>query len=301
MDSIEVVSPRFRNLILFNAAVETLYTGTRWGEGPVWFGDAQHLIWSDIPNNRMLRWTDGAGVSLFRSPSNYSNGNTRDRQGRLVTCEHGTRRVTRTEHDGRITVIADSYAGRKLNSPNDVVVKSDGTIWFTDPPYGILSDYEGGRADSEQDGCFVFCFDPRTGELTIASRDIAKPNGLAFSPDESLLYISDTAFSHDPAGFHGIRVLSVRENNGLANEKVFAEVSPGGSDGFRLDEYGNVWTSAGDGVHCISPQGELLGKIRLPEIISNVAFGGLRKNRLFATGANSLFSVYLNCRGVQAP
>jgi gluconolactonase len=301
MESFEVISPQFRNLILFNAAVETLYTGTRWGEGPVWFGDAQHLVWSDIPNNRMLRWMDGAGVSLFRSPSNYSNGNTRDRQGRLVTCEHGTRRVTRTEHDGRITVIADSYGGKRLNSPNDVVVKSDGTIWFSDPPYGILSDYEGGRAESEQDGCSVFCFDPRTGGLTIASRDIAKPNGLAFSPDESLLYVSDTSFSHEQGGFHGIRVFSVRDNNRLADAKVFAEVSPGGADGFRLDEYGNVWTSAGDGVHCISPQGELLGKIRLPEIISNVVFGGLRKNRLFATGANSLFSVYLNCRGVQSP
>jgi gluconolactonase len=301
MESFEVISPQFRNLILFNAAVETLYTGTRWGEGPVWFGDAQHLVWSDIPNNRMLRWMDGAGVSLFRSPSNYSNGNTRDRQGRLVTCEHGTRRVTRTEHDGRITVIADSYGGKRLNSPNDVVVKSDGTIWFSDPPYGILSDYEGGRAESEQDGCFVFCFDPRTGGLTIASRDIAKPNGLAFSPDESLLYVSDTSFSHEQGGFHGIRVFSVRDNNRLADAKVFAEVSPGGADGFRLDEYGNVWTSAGDGVHCISPQGELLGKIRLPEIISNVVFGGLRKNRLFATGANSLFSVYLNCRGIQTP
>ena len=296
MESFEVVTPRFRNLILFNAAVETLYTGTRWGEGPVWFGDAQHLVWSDIPNNRMLRWTDGAGVSVFRSPSNYSNGNTRDRQGRLVTCEHGSRRVTRTEHDGRITVVADSHAGKKLNSPNDVVVKSDGTIWFSDPPYGILTDYEGGRAESELDGCYLFCFDPRTGELTIASGDLERPNGLAFSPDESLLYVSDTGESA-----RHIRVFSVRENNRLTDGRVFAVVSPGVSDGFRLDEHGNVWTSAGDGVHCISPQGELLGKIRLPEIISNVAFGGLRKNRLFATGANSLFSVYLNCRGVQAP
>jgi gluconolactonase len=296
MESFEAVSPRFKNLFLFNAAVETLYTGTRWGEGPVWFGDAQHLVWSDIPNNRMLRWTDGAGVSTFRSPSNHSNGNTRDRQGRLVTCEHGTRRVTRTEHDGRVTVIADSHAGKRLNSPNDVVVKSDGTIWFSDPPYGILSDYEGGRAEREQDGCFVFCFDPRTGELTVASRDFEAPNGLAFSPDESLLYVSDTG-----DGARHIRVLPVRENNRLGEGKVFAAVSPGVSDGFRLDEYGNLWTSAGDGVHCISPQGELLGRIHLPEIISNVVFGGLRKNRLFATGANSLFSVYLNVRGVQAP
>ncbi|HYW84619.1 MAG TPA: SMP-30/gluconolactonase/LRE family protein [Spirochaetia bacterium] len=296
MESIEVVSPKFRSLTLFNAAVETLYTGTRWGEGPVWFGDAQHLLWSDIPNNRMLRWTDGPGVSVFRSPSNYSNGNTRDRQGRLVTCEHGTRRVTRTEHDGRITVVADSYAGKKLNSPNDVVVKSDDTIWFSDPPYGILNDYEGGRAESELDGSFVFCFDPRTAQLTIASGDLERPNGLAFSPDESLLYVSDTGESA-----RHIKVFSVRENNRLTDGRVFAKVSPGVSDGFRLDEHGNIWTSARDGVHCISPQGELLGKILLPDIISNVVFGGLRKNRLFATGANSLFSIYLNCRGVQTP
>ena len=239
---------------------------------------------------------DGAGVSTFRSPSNFSNGNTRDRQGRLVTCEHGTRRVTRTEHDGRITVIADSYAGRRLNSPNDVVVKSDGTIWFTDPPYGILTDYEGGRAESEQDGCFIFCFDPRTGTLEPVSRDLERPNGLAFSPDESLLYVSDTGDSA-----RHMRVFTVRENNRLSESKVFATLNAGASDGFRLDEHGNVWTSAGDGVHCISPQGELLGKIRLPEIISNVVFGGLRKNRLFVTGANSLFSIYVACRGVQTP
>lgn len=296
MDCFETLSPRFKSLILFNAAVETLYTGTRWGEGPVWIGDAHCLVWSDIPNNRMLRWIDGAGVSVFRSPSNFANGNTRDRQGRLVTCEHLTRRVTRTEHDGRITVVADSYAGKKLNSPNDVVVKSDGTIWFTDPSYGIQSDYEGERAETEQDGCFVFCFDPRTGALQIAAADFTRPNGLAFSPDESLLYVSDTA-----EDAHHIRALRVREDNRLGNDKVFAVVSPGAPDGFRLDEHGNVWTSAGDGVHCLSPGGELLGKIRLPEIISNVVFGGLKKNRLFATGANSLFSVYLSCRGVQTP
>lgn len=301
MEYFEIVSPRFRDLIHGDARVETLFTGTRWGEGPVWFGDGHYLLWSDIPNNRMLRWIDGAGVSQFRSPSNFANGNTRDRQGRLVTCEHETRRVTRTEHNGRITIIADSCEGKRLNSPNDVVVRSDGTIWFTDPPYGIMSDYEGGRAESELDGCFVFCFDPRTGALTTVARDFAKPNGLAFSPDESLLYVSDTAFSHDPDGVHHIRVFSVRENNRLANDVIFAEVSPGGSDGFRLDEYGNIWTSAADGVHCISPEGELLGKIRLPEIISNVTFGGTRKNRLFATGSNSLFSVFVNCRGVQAP
>jgi gluconolactonase len=250
----------------------------------------------------MLRWIDGVGVSLFRTPSSFANGNTRDRQGRFVTCEHhGSRRVTRTEHDEQITVIADFYQGKRFNSPNDIVVKSDGTIWFTDPPYGILSDYEGGRAESELDGCFVFRFDPRDGALTIVSRELEKPNGLAFSPDESLLYVSDTAFSHEPDGVHHIRVFSVTEDARLSKGRVFAEVSPGGSDGFRADEYGNIWTSAADGVHCISPKGELLGKVRLPEVISNVTFGGTRKNRLFATGANSLFSVFVNCRGAQTP
>lgn len=301
MQTFERISPRFADLVLFNAKVETLFTGTRWGEGPVWFGDGQFLVWSDIPNNRQLRWIEGAGVTIFRSPSNFSNGNTRDREGRLVSCEHGTRRLTRTEHDGRITVLADSWKGKRLNSPNDVVVKSDGTIWFTDPPYGILSDYEGGRAESELGRSHVFRLDPRTGALEVAAADFDKPNGLAFSPDESLLYVSDTGLSHDPKGAHHIRVFPVKDNLSLGPGKVFAEVSPGVSDGFRVDEHGDIWTSAEDGVHCISPGGELLGKIRLPEIISNVTFGGLKKNRLFATGETSLYAVYVNCRGVQTP
>ena len=301
MDSYDIITPAFRNLILANAQVETLFTGTRWGEGPVWFGDAGCLLWSDIPNNRMLRWVEGVGVSIFRQPSNFSNGNTRDLQGRLVTCEHAGRRVTRTEYDGRITVIADSYKGKRLNSPNDVVVKSDGTIWFTDPPYGILTDYEGGRAESELGVNNVFRFEPRTGDLTVVADDFVKPNGLAFSPDEAILYVSDTAQSHDPKGAHHIRALAVKDGNRLAGGKVFVEVSPGMSDGFRVDEQGNVWTSAGDGVHCYSPSGELLGKVRVPEVVANVTFGGPRKNRLFIAGATSLYSIYLACRGIQTP
>ncbi len=301
MESYDIITPAFRNLVLANAQVETLFTGTRWGEGPVWFGDVGCLLWSDIPNNRMLRWVEGVGVSIFRQPSNFSNGNTRDLQGRLVTCEHGARRVSRTEYDGRITVIADSYKGKRLNSPNDVVVKSDGTIWFTDPPYGILTDYEGGRAESELGANNVFRFDPRTGDLAVVADDFVKPNGLAFSPDETILYVSDTAQSHDPKGVHHIRALAVKDGSRLATGKVFVEVSPGMSDGFRLDEHGNVWTSAGDGVHCYSPSGELLGKVRIPEVVANVTFGGPRKNRLFVAGATSLYSIYLACRGIQTP
>jgi len=301
MESYDIITPAFRNLVLANAQVETLFTGTRWGEGPVWFGDAGCLLWSDIPNNRILRWVEGVGVSIYRQPSSYSNGNTRDLQGRLVTCEHGGRRVTRTEYDGRITVIADSYKGKLLNSPNDVVVKSDGTIWFTDPPYGILTDYEGGRAESEIGANNVFRFDPRNGDLSVVADDFVKPNGLAFSLDESILYVSDTAQSHDDRGVHHIRALAVKEGNRLAGGKVFAEIAPGMSDGFRLDEQGNVWTSAGDGVHCYSPSGELLGKVRIPEVVANVTFGGPRKNRLFVAGATSLYSVYLACRGIQSP
>ena len=301
MEFYEIVSPRFRSFIHENAKVDTLFTGTRWGEGPIWFGDGDSLLWSDIPNDRILRWIEGVGVSVFRSPSRYANGNTRDRQGRLITCEHGSRRVTRTEHDGRITVIVDLYDGRKLNSPNDVVVKSDGTIWFTDPPYGILSDYEGGRAESELGANYVFRFDPRAGKLAVVADDFTKPNGLAFSPDESILYVSDTALSHDPDGAHHIRALSVQDDSRLANSRVFAEVSPGLSDGFRLDEEGNIWTSAEDGVHCLSPHGELLGKVLIPEVVSNLTFGGARKNRLFITGAGSLYSVFVNRRGIQTP
>jgi len=292
---------RFYDLTVPTAKLERLHDGCRWAEGPVWFNDGGYLVWSDIPNRRMLSWVSDLGVSVFRADSNYANGNTRDREGRLVTCEHGGRRVTRTEPDGTITVIADSYQGKKLNSPNDVVVKSDGTIWFTDPPYGIMSDYEGFKAEQEQDGCYVFRVDPKSGEIAVVADDFVKPNGLAFSPDETILYIADSAVSHDPQGPHHIRAFDVGEDNGLRNSRVFAEINPGLPDGFRPDVSGNIWTSAGDGIHCYSPAGERLGKILIPELTANLTFGGSRRNRLFITSSSSLYSIFVGTNGVQWP
>ncbi len=297
----DVRDPRFRDYLLGNCAVEKLYTGTLWAEGPVYFCDGDFLLWSDIPNNRILKWTAGGGVTEYRRPSDYSNGHTRDREGRLVSCEHGARRVTRTEWDGTVTVLAESYQGKRLNSPNDVVVKSDGTVWFTDPPYGILSDYEGYKADSEIGANYVYRLDPKACDLTVMADDFDKPNGLAFSPDEKTLYIADTGLSHDPEGPRHIRAFQVGDDNSLSGGEVFAVCDTGVFDGFRLDEDGNIWSSAGDGVHCFSPAGELLGKIRIPEKVSNVTFGGAKKNRLFITATTSLYAVYLNRRGVQWP
>ncbi|UEM05171.1 SMP-30/gluconolactonase/LRE family protein [Skermanella rosea] len=293
----EIIDERFKRYALGNVFVERLHTGMRWAEGPVWFGDAGQLLWSDIPNNRIMRWVEGGGVSVFRSPSNFSNGNTRDRQGRLVTCEHGARRVTRTEHDGTVTVLADSYQGRRLNSPNDVVVKSDGSVWFTDPPYGILTDYEGHRSEMEQDGCHVYRIDAETGQVTVAADDFDKPNGIAFSPDEQILYVADTGASHRKDGPHHIRAFAVSQSGTLSGGEVFATIQPGLADGFRLDTDGNVWTSAGDGVHCYSPNGDLIGKVLVPEVVSNLAFGGPKRNRLFITATTSLYSVYVGANG----
>ena len=298
MDEIAMVDDRFRELALPNAWLEKICGGMMWAEGPVYFAGLDLLLWSDIPANRMMRLT-GSSVTVFRSPSNYSNGNTRDRQGRLVTCEHGTRRVTRTEIDGAITVLADSYRGRRLNSPNDVVVKSDGTIWFTDPDYGILTDYEGHRGEREQDGCHVYRIDPAKGTVEIAADDLARPNGLCFSPDESLLYVSDTSASHDRHGNHHIRAFRVDDSARLHGSRVFAEVEPGLPDGFRVDERGNIWTSCGEGVHCYSPDAELLGKLLVPEVVSNITFGGRRRNRLFITASTSLYSLYVAVRGAR--
>jgi len=293
----DILDPKFSTLINVNAKVERLYTGMLWAEGPVYFAENECLLWSDIPNNRMLRWSEKEGVSDFRKPANFSNGNTRDRQGRLVTCEHGARRVTRTESDGKITILANLYQGKKLNSPNDVVVKSDNTVWFTDPPYGILTDYEGYKADMEQSGCHVYCLDS-LGKLHIVADDFDKPNGIAFSPDEDLLYVSDTGYSHDPAGPHHIRVFNVAPDNSLSRGSVFAEISPGLADGFRLDSEGNIWTSAWDGVHCYSPSGELMGKILIPEKVANLCFGGPQRDRLFITATTSLYSVRVACQGL---
>ena len=297
----EIHHPCFRSIVLPGAELEELHAGCRWAEGPVWFSDRGCLLWSDIPNQRILRWIPDNGVSVFRAPSNFANGNTRDRQGRLVTCEHGTRRVTRTEFDGAITVLADSYKGRRLNSPNDVVVCSDGTIWFTDPTYGILSDYEGYKAEPEQPARNVFRLDPATGELDVMVDDFVQPNGLAFSPDESRLYIADSGGSHDESGPSHIRVFDVVEGKRLANGRIFFEVDHGVPDGMRVDTQGNLWTSAGDGVQCVSPNGQLLGKILVPQIVANLSFGGPRRNRLFITATRSVYAIYVAANGVQMP
>jgi gluconolactonase len=301
----ESYDKRFTWLINGTAQKELLFAGARWSEGPVWFRDGNFLLWSDIPNNRILRWTPnaigGGGVSVFRADSNYANGNTRDREGRLVTCEHGARRVTRTEIDGSITVIADTYNGRRLNSPNDVVVKSDGTIWFTDPSYGILSDYEGHKAEMEQDGCFVFRFDPQGGKLTVVANDFDKPNGLAFSPDESMLYIADSACAHEPEKPRHIRAFAVREDGTLTGGEPRFLLNRGFPDGMRVDTEGNVWTSAGPGIECFAPSGDPLGRINFPQDVSNLVFGGPKRNRLFVTCTHELYAVYVLANGAQVP
>lgn len=294
----EIHDERFRQLIVASARLEELYGECRWAEGPVWFADLNCLIWSDIPNQRMLRWVPDGGVSVFRFPSNFVNGNTRDRQGRLISCEHGGRRVVRTEVDGTLTILADRYQGKRLNSPNDVVVRSDGSIWFTDPTYGIKSDYEGYRAEPEQATRNVYRLDPETGALEAVITDFGQPNGLAFSPDETRLYVADSASSHDVTAPRHIRVFDVVGEMTVANGRVFCSLDNGLPDGFRIDVQGNLWTSAGDGVHCFSPEGTLLGKILVPQTVANLTFGGPRRNRLFITATTSVYSVFVATNGV---
>ncbi len=297
----ETIDPRFGDCIDLVSQLEVLYTGCRWAEGPVYFAELQQLLFSDIPNRRMLRYDEVTGqVSLFRPLTGNANGNTRDRTGRLITCEQGARRVIRTEYDGSVTVVADSFAGKRLNSPNDVVVSADGSIWFTDPTYGLLSDFVGNREPQEQATCNVFRIAP-DGTMTIVADDFWKPNGLAFSPDESKLYVADSGLLPDPDGPHHIRVFDVHADGRLTGGEVLAEISPGIPDGLRVDDGGRVWVGAGDGVHCISPEGELLGKIRLPEACANLTFGGPKRNRLYMTATTSLYAVFLNVRGVQRP
>jgi gluconolactonase len=297
--AVRVLDPRFAPYRLGNAAVERIATGFRWAEGVVWFGDLRCLLWSDIPNDRMLRWSEETGqVSVFRSPAHHANGHTRDRQGRLVSCEHGPRRVTRTEHDGRVTVLLDRFEGRRLNAPNDVVVKSDGSVWFTDPGYGILVNYEGTRAPFELPPS-VSRLDPATGVAVPVITDMERPNGLCFSPDESLLYVVDSS-----AARRNIMVFDVRDGTRVAGGRVFVDMRPGGSDGIRCDTDGNLWAAAGnggdgfDGVHVYAADGARIGQILLPEKCANLCFGGVKRNRLFMAASQSVYAVYVEAQGL---
>jgi gluconolactonase len=296
---IVVLDPRFNACFAGHVRVERLWTGARWAEGPAWFAAGRYLVWSDIPNNRMMRFVEPTGeVSIFRERSNNSNGNSVDNQGRLLTCEHLTRRVTRTEIDGSITVVADQWNGKRLNSPNDVVVKSDDSIWFTDPAYGIDTDYEGDRAAQEIEGCYVYRIDAKSGDVSRVVSDMARPNGLAFSPDEKFLYIADTGATHQENGPRLIRRFAVAANGkGLKGGEIFAESTAGLFDGFRVDWKGRIWTSTGEGVHCYDPDGTLIGKVLIPEMVANVTFGGVKLNRLFICGTTSLYSIYLTTNG----
>lgn len=302
MSDFEILDDRFRRYILGNAPVEKLATGFRWVEGPVWFGDAGHLLFSDIPNDCILRWTDSGGLSTYRQPAGFTNGHTRDREGHLVSCEHGGRRVSRTELDGRVVTLVDRFEGKRLNSPNDVVVKSDGTIWFTDPPYGIMTDYEGDKADSETGQDVVYRFNPKDGSIVVACDAAVKPNGLAFSPDEKTFYLADTGGSHQPGLPGRIWAFDVDADGvTLLNPRVFATIQTGNADGFRCDAEGKIWTSAGKSVECYLPDGTLIGRINIGETVANVCFGGLKKNRLFICASTSLYAVHVNARGAQVP
>jgi gluconolactonase len=294
---VELLDPGFARYRLFNASVERLAEGTRWGEGPVWFGDGRYLLWSDIPNDRILRWDEATqAVSVFRQPSGRANGHTRDRQGRLISCEHLHRRVTRTEYDGAITVLIDRYQGRRLNSPNDVVVKSDGSIWFTDPPFGLLSDYEGERAPSELPAC-IYRLDP-SGQANVVADDVAGPNGLCFSPDEQILYVVESR--GEPT--RKIRAFDVVDGHTLVRNRVLVDAGPGTPDGMRCDEDGNIWAGWGmgdpalDGVMVFNPHGTPIGRIALPERCANVCFGGRYRNRLFMACGHGLYALYVNTR-----
>lgn len=294
--AVQTLDPRFGRYALSLAKVERLATGFRWCEGPVWFGDGRYLLFSDIPGDRILRWDETTGaVSVFREPSGNANGNARDRQGRLITCEHDNRRVTRTEYDGSLTVIADAFEGRPLNSPNDLVCRSDGSIWFTDPPFGILGFYEGHPAPQELP-TNVYRWDPGRRSLSVVAGDLVRPNGLAFSPDESRLYVVEAGVS--PRRIHAYAV----EGDALGERRTVVEAGAGTPDGLRVDEDGNLWVGWGmgessDGVAVFDAEGAPLGHVALPERCANLCFGGRHRNRLFMCGSTSLYALYVNTRG----
>ena len=300
--AIETLDERFEQYRIFSAAVERLYTGCRWSEGPVWFGDGRYLLWSDIPNNQILKWEEETGsVNAFRRPSNFANGNTRDRHGRLITCEHGGRRVTRTECDGTVTVLVENWQGKRLNSPNDVVVKSDGSVWFTDPPFGILGNYEGHKAEPELEQG-VYRIDGESGDISLVTTDVLGPNGLCFSPDERFLYIVESR----GVPHRKILAYDVAENGReIMNKRVLIDAGPGGTpDGMRCDIDGNLWcgwgmgTEALDGILVFAPDGTKIGRIALPERCANLCFGGPKRNRLFMAASQSLYALYVNTQGV---
>ncbi len=296
MSPYQILDRRFEALIIGHARLERLWTGSRWAEGPVYVPAAKSLIWSDIPEDRLMRYdeTDGS-VSVFEHPCGYHNGHTLDREGRIVACEHGGRRVSRLGFDGRWTALVDRFEGKRFNSPNDVVVKSDGTVWFTDPSYGIDTNYEGHRAESEIGACNVYRLDPETGEIAAVITDMVRPNGLAFSVDETILYVGDTGSSHVPGHPREIRAYDVSaDGRSVSNGRSFILSPVGHFDGFRLDTAGNLWCSTGDAVCAFAPDGTHIGSIPIPEIVSNVAFGGAKRNRLYITAQTSLYAIYLN-------
>jgi gluconolactonase len=300
MQGFVIEDRRFARYILANASLEELCGGFRWIEGPVWFGDAGCLLFQDLPRDRTMRWIDGGGVSTYRQPSGFANGQARDRQGRLIACSHGERCLFRTELNGEVTRLVDRHDGRRLNAPNDVVVKSDGSIWFTDPLYGIQTDYEGGRRESEQPPA-LYRFEPWSGRIAVAAGDFAGPNGLAFSPDERRLYVSETGDQTSDAPLQHIRVFDVGADGRLSGGGIFHKIDPGYADGLKVDEDGNVWSGAADGVHCIDPAGRLMGKVLTPARVSNLTFGGRHRNRLFIGASHTLYAIFLNLRGAEWP
>jgi gluconolactonase len=293
----EIFERRFRTYLLDNVELEEIAGGFRWTEGPVWMGDWNALLFQDLPRNRTIRWSETEGISVYREPSGFANGQARDREGRLLACSHQRRCIFRTEHDGSVTRLIAEANGKALNAPNDLVVKSDGSIWFTDPLYGIANDYEGGIQPSAQPPA-VYRFDPGSGDIRAVATDFDGPNGIAFSPDESRLYIAETGDATSDAPKRHIRVFNVSAHGALSGGEIFHIISPGYCDGMKLDEDGNIWSSAADGVHCISPEGDLLGKIRIPCRVANLAWGGVHRNRLFLCASQRVYALFLNRRGV---
>jgi gluconolactonase len=309
---IEVLDPRFAPVAQGASALEQLCTGATWSEGPVWMQEDGSVLWSDIPNNRMLRWSEADGMAVWRDQVEFTNGHTREADGSLLHCSHGLRAIVRTRFDADLSnprdeIVLDRYQGKRLNSPNDVVVKSDGTIWFTDPPYGIASDREGHQSESELGDCYLFRFDPATGELCVVSDFVEEPNGLAFSPDEAVLYVSDTsaALRSDGGGNHHIVAFDVVDDvlgrQSLTNPRVFAVIEPGLPDGFRIDTHGFIYTSSEDSVQIYHPDGTRIGRIAVPEKIGNLTFGGAARDQLFIAASTSLYRIRLNTAGVQRP